>query len=147
MALVATLAILALAAALLAGAFATASASARATRSLRASLVADALVRRVLASALVQWSGAEEALLIGGTLIRAVPDSITAPVDAADARIVVMRLSAKLHVIAADVTVPAIGTPLARRRARVIVTQHIPIDTTRIQSPTIISRWGVGPLL
>ena len=146
MALVATLGTLALASALLAGASATAAASSRATRSVRASLVADAAVRRTLASALVQWSAAEEALLIGGSLTRVVPDSASAPIDAADARVVVMRVSASLHVIATDVTVPAIGTPLARRRARVIVKQHMPIDTTRIQPPTIISRWAVGPL-
>lgn len=141
MALVATLAILALAAALLAGAFATSSASARATRSLRAALVADAVARRTLANALVRWSAAEEALLVGGAITRVVPDSASAPLDAADTRVIVQRLSASLHVVAADVTVPASGPPLAHRRVRLLVKRYTPVDTTMVRPPTTISQW------
>jgi hypothetical protein len=146
MALVATLAILALAAALLAGAFATSSASMRAARSARAALVADAAARRALASTLVRGSAAEEALPVGGAMTRVMPDSTSVPVDAADTRVVVQRLSANLHVVAADVTVPASGAPLARRRMRVLVKPHTPIDTTMVRPPTTISRWPAGAL-
>jgi hypothetical protein len=141
MALVATLAILALAAALLAGSFATSSGSARATRSLRAALVADADARRALASTLAQWSAAEEALVVGGALTRVVADSASAPLDAADTRVIVQRLSASVHVVAADVTVPASGPVLARRRARLLVTRYTPVDTTLIRPPNTIARW------
>jgi hypothetical protein len=74
------------------------------------------------------------------------PDSTSVPVDAADTRVVVQRLSANLHVVAADVTVPASGAPLARRRMRVLVKPHTPIDTTMVRPPTTISRWPAGAL-
>lgn len=146
MALVATLAILALAAALLAGVFATSNASARASRSARAALVADAAARRALAQTIMGWSAVEEALPVGGALQRVVPDSASAPLDAADTRVVVQRLTTSLHVVAADVTVPASGVPLARRRMRILVRRHTPIDTTMIHPPTTISRWPSGAL-
>jgi hypothetical protein len=146
MALVATLAILALAAALLAGSFAASSASARASRSARAALVADAAARRALATTVMRWSGAEEGLLVGASLQRVVPDSASVPLDAADTRVVVQRLSASLHVVATDVTVPAVGPPLARRRMRILVTRYTPIDTTMTRPPTTIVRWPAGAL-
>ena len=145
-ALVAVLAILALAAALLAGAFATSTAASRATRSARAALVADAGVRRALASTIVAWSAAEESLLVGASLSRVLADTTSVALDAADTRVVVLRLSASLHLVAADVIVPASGAPLARRRMRVLVTRFTPIDTTMIRPPSTISRWPGGAL-
>jgi hypothetical protein len=146
MALVATLGILALAGVLLAGAFASAAASARAARSARAALVADAAARRALAIALMQWSATEESLPVGGAVQRVLHDSASVPLDSADTRLVVQRLSASLHVVAADVTVPASGAPLARRRMRILVRRRTPIDTTTIQPPMTISRWPLGAL-
>jgi type II secretory pathway component PulK len=145
-ALVTTLALLALAGVLLAGAFASAAASARATRSSRAGLVADAAARRALATALMRWSGAEESLLVGGAVMRVQRDSASTPLDSAESRVVVQRLTASLHVIAADVTVPATGAPLARRRMRVLVRKRTPVDTTVVQPPQTLSRWSVGAL-
>jgi hypothetical protein len=145
MALLAALCMLALAAALLAGAFASSAASSRATRSLRAALVADAAARRALANALMQWSAADDSLAIGAAVHRVVLDSASAPLDAADTRLVVQRLATNLHVVAADVTVPASGASLARRRMRMLVRRRLPIDTTK-QAPTTISRWPVGSL-
>ena len=146
MALVATLAMLALAGVLLAGAYASATASARATRSARAALVADAAARRALAAALMQWSAADDSLPVGGTRSHVVPGSASAPLDSADTRLVVQRLSTSLHVVAVDVTVPASGASLARRRMRMLVRRRTPIDTTMIQPPMTISRWPVGSL-
>jgi hypothetical protein len=146
MALVATLAILALAAALLAGAFATSTASSRAARSARAALLADAAARRALATTLMSWSAADDSLAIGAARSYVVPDSTSALLDAADTRVVVLRLAANLHVVASDVTVPASGVPLAHRRMRVLVRRRLPIDTTMIQPPTTIDRWPAGAL-
>ena len=141
-----TLALLSLAGVLLAGAFVSASAGARATRSSRAGLVADASARRALATALVQWSSAEELLPVGGAITRVRHDSASAPLDSADTRVVVQRLSPSLHVIAADVTVPAAGVPLARRRMRMLVRRRMPVDTTVLQAPYTLDRWAFGAL-
>jgi len=146
MALVAALALLALAAALLAGAFATSSASMRATRSARAALLADAAARRAIATTIAGWSAVEESLAVGGALRRVMADTTSAPLDRADTRLVVQRLSARLHVVAVDVVVPATGAMLARRRARVLLRQFTPLDTTMVRPPTTITRWPAGAL-
>jgi hypothetical protein len=145
-ALVTILALLALAAALLAGGFASATASARAARSARAGLVASAASRRALGRALLAWSAVEERLPVGAMLERAAPEPTAAPRDSAGTRVRIQRLSAGLFVIAADVTVPAVGAPLARRRARLLVRKWPSADSTLIQPPRAIPRWSLGEL-
>jgi type II secretory pathway pseudopilin PulG len=147
MALVTTLAMLALAAALLAGAFAQASASSRAARSARAGLVASALARRALGRAIAQWSAVEDSLVIGGIVQRSLPESAAVLLDSADTRLRVQRLSATLYVIAADVSVPGSLAPLARRRIRVLVEYRAPFDSTLLfQLPRPLARWALGDL-
>ena len=147
MALVTTLAMLALAGALLAGAFAQATASTRAARSARASIVASALARRALGSALAQWSAAEDSLVIGAAMQRALPESAAVPLDAADTRLRVQRLSSSWYVVAAEVSVPSASAPLARRRVRLLVARSAPIDSTLPkQVPRPLSQWAFGDL-
>ncbi|MEO6526288.1 MAG: hypothetical protein ABIP93_06660 [Gemmatimonadaceae bacterium] len=145
-ALLTTLALLALAAALLAGAFAAATASARAARSARASLVAAAAARRALASTLTTWSGAEDRLAVGDMFERAGREPTELPLDAAETRVRVLRLSATLFVVAADVAVPATATPLARRRMRLLVQRSPVMDSSIMQAPRAIARWPLGEL-
>ncbi|MDB4881967.1 MAG: hypothetical protein JWL95_733 [Gemmatimonadetes bacterium] len=66
--------------------------------------------------------------------------------DAADARVRIQRISASLYVIAADVSVPATGTPLARRRMRLLVQRSSMVDSTLIRAPRAIARWPIGEL-
>jgi hypothetical protein len=94
----------------------------------------------------MRWSGAEDSLPVGGALTRVQRDSASVPLDSADTRVVVQRLSASVHVIASDVTVPASGAPLARRRMRMLVRRCTPIDTTLVRPPCTLSRWPVGAL-
>jgi hypothetical protein len=145
-ALLTTLALLALASALLAGGFASATASARAARSARASHVATAMARRALGRALLEWSAVEERLTVGAAVERVVAESSPAAIDAANARVRVQRISADLYVIAADVRVPAVGVMLARRRMRVIVQRSASVDSTQILAPRAIARWAIGEL-
>jgi hypothetical protein len=145
-ALLTTLALLALAGALLAGGFVSATASARATRSSRAGIVAEQTARRALGKTVIAWSRADDSLPIGGVIVRAMPESAAVRLDSADTRVRVQRISADLFVIATDVTVPASGPSLARRRARLLVERRISIDTTQILPPHILSRWPVAGL-
>jgi hypothetical protein len=145
-ALVTILALLALSAALLAGGFASATASARAARSSRAALVASAATRRALGAALQGWSGAENALSVGAMIERDASEPTEVPRDAADTRVRIQRLSATLFVIAADVVVPARGTPLARRRMRLLVRRAAGADSTVVPPPRAIARWSLGEL-
>jgi hypothetical protein len=145
-ALVTTLALLALGAALLAGGFASATASARATRSVRASLVASTSCRRALARALRAWSAAEEGLPVGGTVQRVLSEPAEVSLDSADTRLRIQRLSATLFVVAVDVTVPAVGAVLARRRVRLLVRRVPGADTTLIPTPRAIPQWPLGEL-
>src|SRR5207245_2412392 len=69
-ALLTTLAILSLAAALLAGGFVSATATTRATRSTRAGIVAEQTARRALGESIIAWSRVEDTLPIGGAILR-----------------------------------------------------------------------------
>lgn len=145
-ALVSTLALLALATALLAGAFASASAAARATRSTRASVVAHAAARRALARAVGSWSATEDSLPVGAFVVRAVPDSAAALLDAADTRVRVQRLTPTMFLVAVDAIVPASGAALARRRSRVLLERPRSPDSTIVLPPRPIARWASADL-
>jgi hypothetical protein len=145
-ALVSTLGLLALAAALLAGAFASATASARATRSARASIVAHAAARRALARAVMAWSATEDSLPIGAFIMRVPPDSAPILIDAADTRLRVQRLSPTMFLVAVDAIVPASGAALARRRARVLLERPRSPDSTIVLPPRPITRWASADL-
>jgi len=147
MALVTTLAMVALGGALLAGAFAQASAAIRAARAARASLVAASLARRALGRALAQWSAVEDSLPVGGIAQRAVPESAAVPLDAAETRVRVQRLSSTRYVVAVVVSVPDTLVPLARRRLRLLVERRAPIDSTLpLPVPRPVIRWAFGDL-
>jgi hypothetical protein len=128
--LLTTLALLSLSAALLAGGFAAATASARAARSARASLIAVSAARRALGTTVMAWSSVEERLAVGQTLERAIVERTAIPLDAADTRVRVLRVSSTSFVVAADVAVPANATPLARRRMRLLVQRSPVVDST-----------------
>lgn len=141
-----TLGLLVLAAALLAGGFALSTAATRASRSARAATVAHTLATRALGRALVEWSRTEDGLAVGASVERPLPEFAALSVDAADTRLRVQRLSARLFVLAVDVRVPATGTPLARRRMRLLVERQVAADTTLFLIPRRLARWPVADL-
>jgi hypothetical protein len=144
--LVAVLALLALGAALIAGAFAAARGSARGARSARAAIVAQAVARRALARTLTSWSAADDSLGIGGFSTRAYAESAAVALDSSEVRVRVHRLSSTLWVVAAEARVPASRTPLARRRARVLLERAPTIDSTIVQPIRPIARWASADL-
>src|SRR5437763_3703820 len=103
MALVTVLGLLALAAALVAGAFATATAALHASRTARASIVARESARRALGRAIAGWRRADDSLPIGGSVLRTSPESTAVPLDSADTRVRIERLSLALYVVSVDV--------------------------------------------
>ena len=144
--LVAVLALLALGAALIAGAFAAARGSARGARSARAAVVAQAVSRRALARTMTSWSAADDSLGIGAFSTRAYAESAAVALDSADVRVRVHRLSPSLYVVAAEARVPSARTPLARRRARVLLERAPTIDSTVVQPIRPIARWSTADL-
>ena len=144
--LVAVLALLALGAALIAGAFTAARGSARATRSIRATAVAQAAVRRALARTLSSWSTADDSLNVGAFSTRTFGEPADVAVDSADVRVRVQRLSSTLYVVAAEASVPARGAPLARRRMRMLLERAPTIDSTVVQPIRPIARWASADL-
>jgi hypothetical protein len=144
--LVAVLALLALGAALIAGAFGAARGSARGARSARAVFVAKAAARRAVARTITSWSATDDSLGIGAFSVRAYAESAAVPLDSADVRVRVHRLSTTLYVVAAEVRVPYAGTQLARRRARVLLERAPTIDSTIVQPIRPIARWAGAEL-
>jgi hypothetical protein len=142
--LVAVLALLMLAGALIAGAFAAARASARATRSSRAALVAHAAARRTLVRAVASWSGREDSMNVGAFDAREGREPASDPLDAADTRVRVHRLSPTLFLLSADASVPSSGAPIARRRARALLERAPTIDSTLVSRVRPIARWASG---
>ena len=106
-ALVAVLGLLTLAGALIAGAYAAARASARATRSTRAAIVAHAAARRALVRTVTSWNGRDDSMNVGAFDVRMWRESTSAPLDAAEGRLRVHRLSATLFLLRADASVPS----------------------------------------
>ena len=146
MALVTILALLALSAALLAGASASAAGALRSTRTTRASIVARESARRALGRAVATWRTADDSLPIGAFTLRTSPESTTAPLDSADARLRVQRLSLALFVVSVDVIVPAKGPMLARRRLRVLLQRPPSPDSVTLLAPRPLTRWPVAEL-
>jgi hypothetical protein len=144
--LVAVLALLALGTALIAGAFAAARGTARASRSARAAIVAHAAAHRALARTLSSWRAADDSLGIGGFTTRALSESAAVALDSASVLVRVHRLSASLYVVAAEASVPAVRTALARRRVRVLLERAPTIDTTKVQPLRPITRWPTADL-
>ena len=145
-ALVTVVGMLALAAALIAGAFATATAASRAARTTRAAIVAREAARRALGRAVAGWGAMDDSLPIGAFALRTSPDSAVAPLDAANTRLRVQRLSRTRFVIAVDVAVPAAGPTLARRRMRVLLERPPSPDSTTLLAPRPIMQWSVAEL-
>jgi hypothetical protein len=58
----------------------------------------------------------------------------------------VHRLSSTLWVVAAEARVPSSRTPLARRRARVLLERAPTIDSTIVQPIRPIARWASADL-
>jgi hypothetical protein len=145
-ALVTTLALLALSAALLAGAFASATAAVRATRAARASTVARETARRAIGRAVASWRAADDSLPIGSFVLRTSPESSAVPLDSADTRVRVQRLSPALYVVSVDVIVPASGPTLARRRMRALLQRPPSPDSTTLLAPRPLARWPVAEL-
>jgi hypothetical protein len=145
-ALVSVLGMLALAAALIAGAFATATAASRATRTTRAAIVARESARRALGRAVAGWQATDDSLPIGAFVLRTSPESSGVALDSANTRIRVHRLSLTRFVIAVDVTVPAVGPTLARRRMRVLLERPPSPDSTTLLAPRPLVRWPVAEL-
>ena len=137
---------LALAAALIAGAFATATAASRASRSTRAAIVARERARRALGRAVAGWQTMDDSLPIGAFVLRTSPESSGVALDSANTRIRVQRLSLNRFVIAVDVTVPAVGPALARRRMRVLLERPPSPDSTTVLAPRPLVRWPVAEL-
>jgi hypothetical protein len=130
-----------LAAALLAGSFASATALAQAQRSARASVDAEALARRAVVEVFASWSSATDSLLL-----RAVRDG-EAEVSPSFGRTVVrtriQRISASLYVITADVRVGDGHSPIAHRRARLVLERPAKADSERVSGPLHpIARWS-----
>jgi len=145
-ALVSVLGMLALAAALIAGAFATATAASRASRTTRAAIVARESARRALGRAIAGWQAMDDSLPIGGFTLRTSPESTVVPLDSANTRLRVQRLSLTRFVISVDVVVPAVGPALARRRMRVLLERPPSPDSTTLLAPRPLVRWPVAEL-
>ena len=145
-ALVTTLAMLALAGALLAGAFAASVATARAARVDRAAIVAQSVSRRALARVLASWSAADDSLAVGAVSLRATVESAAVPLDSAAVRLALRRLDASRFVASVDVVVPGAGPPLARRRLRMLLERAASPGSTVVAVPRPLARWAVGDL-
>jgi type II secretory pathway component PulK len=145
-ALVTVLGVLALAAALIAGAFATAMTASRATRTARAALVARESARRALGRAVAGWQAADDSLPIGAFTLRTSPETSVVRLDSTNTRLRIQRLSLTRFIVAADVTVPAVGPTLARRRMRVLLERPPSPDSTTLLAPRPIGQWPVAEL-
>jgi len=137
---------LALAAALLAGAFATAMAASRATRTARAAVVARETARRALGQAVAGWKPMDDSLPVGAFVLRTSPDSAAARLDSTRTQLRVQRLSLTRFVISVDVSVPAVGPTLARRRMRALLERPPSPDSTTILAPRPLTRWSLAEL-
>ena len=145
-ALVTVLGMLALAAALIAGAFATATAASRAARTARAAVVAREGARRALGRAVAGWQAMDDSLPIGAFALRTSPESSVVRLDSTNNRLRIQRLSRTRFVIAVDVTVPAVGPTLARRRMRVLLERPPSPDSTTLLAPRPLVQWPVAEL-
>lgn len=141
-----TLAMLALAAALLAGSFVAATATMRAARVVRAGVVAETVGRRALARGVAGWRAADDSLAVGAASVRTYAESAAVALDSARVRLRVQRIALARYVVSADVEVPAAGPLLARRRMRVLLERPPSPDSTVVLAPRPIARWAVAEL-
>lgn len=141
-----TLAMLALAAALLAGSFVAATATMRAARVVRAGVVAETVGRRALARGVAGWRAADDSLGVGAASVRTYAESAAVALDSARVRLRVQRIALARYVVSADVEVPAAGPLLARRRMRVLLERPPSPDSTVVLAPRPIARWAVAEL-
>jgi type II secretory pathway pseudopilin PulG len=140
-ALVTALAILAFAAALLAGSFASATALAQAQRSARASVEAEALARRAAAEGFASWSATSESLPVHAYQDRETETSLSFGRTVVRTRI--QRISMSLYVITSDVLVGDGASPIAHRRARLLLERPMKVDSGDVSGPLHpIARWS-----
>ena len=102
--------------------------------------------RRALGRAVAGWQAMDDSLPIGAFVLRTSPESSGVALDSANTRIRVQRLSLTRFVIAVDVTVPAVGPTLARRRMRVLLERPPSPDSTTLLAPRPLVRWPVAEL-
>jgi hypothetical protein len=143
---VSTLAMLALATALLAGSFVAATSTVRAARAARAAVVAESVGRRALARGVAGWRASDDSLAVGAWSVRAYAESAAVALDSATVRLRVQRVSLARFVVSADVDIPASGALLARRRMRVLLERPPSPDSTVVLPPRPIARWAVAEL-
>ncbi|HTK48330.1 MAG TPA: hypothetical protein VL328_10195 [Gemmatimonadaceae bacterium] len=141
-----TLAMLALATALLAGSFVAATSTVRAARAARAAVVAESVGRRALARGVAGWRASDDSLAVGAWSVRAYAESAAVALDSATVRLRVQRVSLARFVVSADVDIPASGALLARRRMRVLLERPPSPDSTVVLPPRPIARWAVAEL-
>ena len=140
-ALVTALALLAFAAALLAGSFASSAALAHAQQSARASLEAEALARRAAAEVLASWSATYDSLPVRG--YREPEAEMSPSFGRTVVRTRIQRISASLYAVTADARVGNGSSPIAHRRARLILERPPVTDSAAVSGPPHpIARWS-----
>jgi hypothetical protein len=140
MALLGALALLALSAALLAGSFAVARATMRSSRSVRTTARVDGEARRSLAEVLIGWTPAWDSLAVGA--VAAAPlgaESVEAGPPLVRSA-VVRRIDDRLYVVSVDVRAVDAGTPIAERRARLVLERRTSMPAAR---PAPLARWSM----
>jgi len=108
--------------------------------------VARERARRALGRAVGGWQPMDDSLPIGAFTLRTSPESTVVPLDSANTRLRVQRLSLTRFVISVDVVVPAVGPTLARRRMRVLLERPPSPDSTTVLPPRPLMQWSVAEL-
>ena len=143
-ALVVAIALLALGAALLAGTAAVARSVARGTQLAEATLLASSESRVALAEFVAGWSGAEDALAVGGKVDQTFGPRLRGPsATPVTTHLRVMRLSNMRFAVAVDCQVGPDGAILARRRLQLLLERPTAGDSA---PPTPIGRWALSDL-
>lgn len=147
-ALLVSLALLALGAALLAGSFAAGRTAQRSVQSREAALLAGTEVRASIAEFVSQWSGAEDSLAVGAerSLVLG-PRARGSGGVTMRTQLRLRRLSPRRYVVVADCQAGPDDAVLARRRVRAILDLVRPVDSlATVAAAAPIRRWTMADL-
>ena len=147
-ALLLSISLLALGAALLGGAFAASRSAQRSVQSHEAALLAGAEVRSAIAEFVSQWSAIDDSLGVGSER-----SLVLGPRERGSSAVIMStqlrlrRLSVTRYVVVADCQAGPDAAVLARRRVRVILDRAQPVDSVApLATPAPIGRWTLADL-
>lgn len=147
-ALLVSVSLLALGAALLAGSFTAATSAQRAVQSREAALLAGAEVRASIAEFVSQWSRSDDSLAVGSerSLVLG-PRTRGSSAVTMSTRLRLRRLSPTRYVVVGDCQAGPDDAVLARRRVRAILNRVQPVDSLApLAAPAPIGRWTLADL-